>query len=125
MTTWTPDELTAIGDADELQIAPARDDGRLRDPVTIWVVRSDDALYIRSYRGTGSSWYRGAQVRHEGRISAGGVDKDVTFAPVTDPGVNDQVDAAYRVKYRRYGGTYVDSIVAPGAREATFKLVPR
>jgi hypothetical protein len=68
MTTWTPDEL---------EIAPARDDGQLRAPVTIWVVRGGDDLYVRSYRGTGSSWYRGAQVRHEGRISAGGVDKDV------------------------------------------------
>jgi hypothetical protein len=125
MTTWTPDELTAIGDADELQIASARDDGQLRAPVTIWVVRGGDDLYVRSYRGTGSSWYRGAQVRHEGHISAGGVDKDVTFAPVTDPGVNDQVDAAYRAKYGRYGGTYVDSIVTPGAREATLKLVSR
>jgi hypothetical protein len=125
VTTWTPDELAAIGNANELQIAPAREDGQLRDPVTIWVVRGGDDLYVRSYRGTSSSWYRSAQVRHEGHISAGGVDKDVAFTPVTDAGVNDQLDAAYRAKYRRYGGTYVDPIVAPGAREATLKLVPR
>src|ERR1700685_2225412 len=101
MTTWTSDELTAIGNADELQIAPIRDDGQLRNPVTIWVVRDGDDLYVRSYRGAGSSWFRGVQVRHEGRIRAGGVDKDVSFAQETDAGVNDHVDAAYRAKYSR------------------------
>ena len=30
MTTWTSDELTRIGAADELEIASVRDDGTLR-----------------------------------------------------------------------------------------------
>ena len=38
---------------------------------------------------------------------------------------DDQIDAAYRTKYRRYGGRYVDPMVAPEARAATIKLVPR
>jgi hypothetical protein len=122
MTTWTPDELTAIAAADELQIAARRDDGQLRKPVTIWVVRHGDDLYVRSYRGAGAAWFRGAQVRHEGHVRAGGVDKDVTFAAEADPGVNQQVDAAYRAKY---GGPYVEAMVAPGARATTLKLVPR
>jgi hypothetical protein len=64
-------------------------------------------------------------VRHEGRIRAGGVDKDVSFAQETDAGVNDHVDAAYRAKYSRFGGAYIDPMVAPGARATTVKLVPR
>lgn len=52
MTTWTSDELTRIGTVEELQIASLRRDGTLRKPVTIWVVRLDDDLYVRSYRGT-------------------------------------------------------------------------
>jgi hypothetical protein len=124
MTTWTSDELTRIGAADELQIAPLRRDGTLRNPVTIWVVRHGDDLYVRSYRGPGGSWFRGAQMRHEGHIQAGGVDNDVTFAEETDPGVNDQIDAAYRAKYRRYSSSYVNPIVAPEARATTIRLVP-
>jgi hypothetical protein len=122
MTTWTPDELTAIADADELQIAPRRDDGQLSKPVTIWVVRDGGNLYVRSYRGAGAAWFRGTQVRHEGHVQAGGVDKDVTFAAETDPGVNDQIDAAYRAKY---GGPYVDAMVTTEVRATTLKLVPR
>jgi hypothetical protein len=125
MTTWTSDELNKIGRAEELEIASVRHDGTLRNPMTIWVVRLGDDLYVRSYRGRGGSWFRGTQVRHEGRIRAGGVEKDVTFVEETDPSMNDQIDAAYRTKYRRYGARYIDPMVAPEARAATIKLVPR
>jgi len=125
MTAWTSDELNKIGRAEELEIASLRRDGTLRKQVTIWVVRCGDNLYVRSYRGSGGSWFRAAQVRHEGRIRAGGVEKDVTFVDESDPGTNDQIDAVYRTKYGRYSAQYVDPIVAPEARAATIKLVPR
>jgi len=124
MTAWTGDELTRIGTADELEIAPLRAAGTLRKGVTIWVVRHDD-LYVRSYKGIDAAWFRGVQMRHEGQIRAGGIEKDVSFVEETDPSINDQIDAAYRVKYRRYGARYVDPLVAPAARAATIKLVPR
>jgi hypothetical protein len=44
MTAWTADELDRLGGADELQLASVRDDGTLRRPVTIWVVRQGDDL---------------------------------------------------------------------------------
>lgn len=125
MTTWTRDELTRIGAADELKIASLRDDGTLRKAVTIWVVRLGNDLYVRSVRGRGSAWFRGTQVRHEGHIQSGGVDKDVTFVEQPDPTINDQVDAALRTKYRRYDARYVDPMLVPEARAATLKLVPR
>jgi len=123
MSTWTKDQLDKIGNADELRLATARPDGSLRRPVTIWVVRHGDDLYIRSYRGTGGSWFRRARERREGRIQAGGVDKHVTLADA-DHNLDDQIDAAYRAKYRRHGGTYVDPMVAPQAQATTIKLVP-
>src|SRR5439155_23972695 len=125
MTTWTSDELTKIGAADELEIASLRRDGTLRKLVTIWVVRHGDDLYVRSWHGRTAAWFRGTQVRHEGHIRAAGVQKDVTFVDETDPGIKDELDAAYRTKYRRYGARYVDPMVAPEARAATIKLVPR
>ena len=124
MTIWTSEELTRIGAAEELEIASLRDDGTLRKPVTIWVVRLGDDLYVRSVRGRGSAWFRGTQVRHEGHIQSGGVEKDVSFVEETDAGINDQVDAALRTKYRRYDARYVDPMLTPEARAATIKLVP-
>ena len=124
MNAWTSDELNKIAGAEELQIASVRGDGTLRKPVTIWVVRVSDDLYVRAYKGRGSSWFRGIQDRHEGHIRAGGVDKDVTFVEETDPDINDQIDAAYRAKYQRYGSGYITSMVSQEVRAATIKLVP-
>lgn len=122
MTSWTNDELTKIGTAEELQIASRRRDGTLRKPVIIWVVRLGDDLYVRSVNGRTASWFRGTQVRHEGHIQAGGVDKDVTFVDA-NPDLNDQLDVVYRSKYRRYAASIINSIVSPTARSATIKLV--
>ena len=124
MARWTSEELDKIGSADELEIASLRLDGTLRRPVTIWVVRHDDGLYVRSGYGRTAAWFRGTQVRREGRIKAGGVERDVAFEDV-DHALDDQIDAAYRSKYRRYGAQYVDLVVAPEARTTTLKLAPR
>ena len=70
MTAWRTDELDTIDAADELEIASLRRDGTLRNPTTIWVVRLGDDLYVRSVDGRSSGWFRGTQVRHEGRIRA-------------------------------------------------------
>lgn len=59
MPTWTPDELTRVGDAEELDIAARRPDGSLRPFVTIWVVRAGADLYVRSVLGREGAWYQG------------------------------------------------------------------
>jgi hypothetical protein len=125
LTAWTSEELNRIGTAEELEIASLRGDGTLRNPVTIWVVRLGDDLYVRSVNGRTGAWFRGTQVRHEGHIRAGGVEKDVTFVEEADPAINAQIDAAYRTKYRRYAESIISTIVSPEARSATIKLVPR
>jgi hypothetical protein len=123
MAGWTNNELDIIGDSEELTLASARHDGTLRNPVRMWVVRDGEDVYVRSVNGRGSSWFRGAQARHEARIRAGGVEKDVSL--VETDAVNDQVDAAYHAKYDRRYPSIVPRIVAPEARAATLKLVPR
>jgi hypothetical protein len=124
MTGWTSDELARIGTATELELASRRRDGTLRNPRTIWVVRVGDDLYVRSMYGRAGGWFPGTQVRHQGHIRAGGVERDVSFADA-DPNRNDAIDAAYRDKYRRYGERIIGGVVNPAARAATIKLVPR
>jgi len=125
MTAWTSDELTKIGRSEELEIASLRRDGTLQKPVTVWVVRHDDTLYVRSaVKGRNAAWFRGVQETHEGRIWAGGVEKDVTFVDAGHD-IGDEVDAAYRAKYRRYAGSILNSVLTPEARSTTIELVPR
>ena len=123
MTTWRSDELSTIGAADELELAPRRGDGTLRKGVTIWVVRVGDDLYVRSWRGRSGAWFRAVQAHHEGHIQAGGIEKDVTFVEEANPGINDQIDTAYRTKYRR-SASYVPPMISPEARATTLKLMP-
>jgi len=120
---WSTDELDRIGAADELRIAARRRDGSLRRPIPIWVVRVDDDLFVRSWRGAGGGWYRTARETHEAHISAGGVERDISLTEA-ESGVDDAVDAAYRAKYGRYS-SYVEPMIAPQARATTLNLVPR
>ena len=124
MSNWTPDELDRIGAADQLEIAPRRRDGTLRKPVPIWVVRDGDDVYVRAAYGPGTGWHRVARTSREGRIRAGGVEKDVTIEDA-DSAVNDAVDAAYRTKYARYARNIVDTVIDASARSSTLKLTPR
>jgi len=124
VTTWTSDELDRIGSADELRIASPRADGTLRPYVPIWVVRVGDDLYVRSYRGADGGWFRHLTERAEGRIQAGGVERDVTVATAAGA-VDDAVDEAYRGKYGRYGSRLVDPITATATRATTLRLAPR
>ena len=87
-------------------------------------MRVGDDLFVRSARGDSPAWLRGTRVRHEGRISAGGIEKDVAFA-AAEPEAADAIDTAYHDKYRRYGGQYLGSVVTPEARATTIRLLPR
>ncbi len=124
MAAWTSEELAPIGDAIELQIASRRRDGSLRPFVTIWVVRCGDELYVRSAYGPNTGWFRRALASGDGRIRAGGVERDVRFEQ-PNSSVDADLDAAYHAKYDRYGPRIVGTVVSTEAARLTLKLVPR
>ncbi|USQ86200.1 DUF2255 family protein [Streptomyces phaeoluteigriseus] len=123
MTTWNEPDLREAGTAEELDLESERSDGTLRDPVTMWVVRAGDHLYVRSVKGIAGPWYRGTRTRHQGRIHAGRVTQDVTFREA-DPSEYPDVDAAYREKYGRYT-SIVEHVLTDRARASTLRLEPR
>jgi hypothetical protein len=124
MSAWKTDELARIGQATELQVATSRPDGSISPFLTIWVVRSDQDIYVRSAHGHSNPWFQRALHAGRGRIRAGGVERDVTFE-VPGPEVNADLDAAYHAKYDRYGPGPVGSVVTAEAARSTLRLVPR
>lgn len=123
MTTWPKDELRRIAAADDLHIAPFREDGATDGtPTWIWSVAVHDALYVRPYSGKNSRWYQAAMRQKAGRITAAGLTKEVTFAPVKGP-INDRIDEAYRTKYR--DSPYLNPMIGAGPRAATVQIAPR
>ncbi len=124
MSAWTEPDLRTIGEAEELELASLRADGSRRPYVTIWVVRVDDDLYVRSAYGSNNPWYRRARASGRGRIRAGGVERDVAFGEA-DPEVHAVIDATYHAKYDRYGPKIVDTVVGAAAEAVTVRLIPR
>jgi hypothetical protein len=123
MTRWKKDELRKIAEADDLHIAPFREDRKTYGtPTWIWSVAVDDALYVRGYNGQSSRWYQAAVRQKAGRIIAAGITKEVTFEPVDGP-INDRIDDAYREKYK--GSAYLKPMIGARARSATIRILPR
>ena len=65
-----------------------------------------------------------SRCRLSGLVAPGLMAKDVRFVePAED--VSDEIETAYRTKYRRYNASEVDPLFTPDARAATLELVPR
>lgn len=123
MADWTPEQLEAIASSDDFHIAPYRADGVTPGtPTWIWSVVVDGRVYVRAYNGTASRWHRSAIAQRTGRIRAGGVDAEVSFASV-DGAINDRIDAAYTEKYA--DSPYLPPMVGARTRAATVRVDPR
>lgn len=123
-SSWTGDELRRIDTASELRVASERRDGTLRPYTTIWHTVVDGNLYIRSAHGPENGWFRRAKAAGVGRISAGGVEKDVSFA-LAGPGIRSTLDDALHRKYDRYGPGPVGAITGNDVLETTLLVTPR
>ncbi|MFJ5160623.1 DUF2255 family protein [Pantoea sp. NPDC088449] len=118
---WSPNELSQIIKADDLHIAPFREDGKTYGtPTWIWCVEVDGNLYVRAYNGQRSSWYQAALREKAGKIVAAGMTKEVRFEPVQGD-INTQIDNAYKQKYQ--GSAYLNHMITGGSRNATIKIV--
>jgi len=124
MRPWTPEELAAFGDPDEIRISSLRPDGTARAAITIWIARLGDDLYVRSAYGADNGWYRRARASRAGSIRAGGRTAEVAFEDA-DPAVIEPLHAAYHAKYDRYGPRIVNTVVSDEAAAATLRVVPR
>jgi hypothetical protein len=122
MQHWTDVDLEALDTARELRIASRRQDGTLSPLVTIWAVRHNQDFYVRSVNGSSAIWCRAAKRRGAGRISSGGVERDVRFLQ-PDKDTEDALDDAYRDKYGA-SSSATQRIIAPLARDTTLRLTP-
>ena len=113
---WTSDDLRALADARELEIAS--------DPVgrfvPIWVVVVDDGVFVRTWHRRAMGWYGRAVASGHAWIRLSGHAVEVTVTATGDANP-DAVDAAYRAKYSFAGA---GSMVAAEAAASTLQLTP-
>ena len=73
----------------------------------------------------GSQWSGSAAPRIATKHTSSQAASTRTLSSSETDDLNDEIDDAYRGKYRRYAASIVDTVVTPTARAATLKLVPR
>lgn len=121
---FSEQELSKIDKADDLRIAPFREDGKtIGTPTWIWEVVVDGLLYVRAYSGIKSRWYKAALPQKAGRIFAADSVYDVAFEPVKGIEINDAIDEAYKKKYS--SSPYLSSMISERTRAATIKILPK
>ena len=125
--TWSNHDLQLFGGAGEIEVSSVRRDGSQSRKRIVWIVRVGDELYLRSVNGPDAAWYRSTRSRHQGRLTARGTARDVTWVDVDAaerPDIDLAVDAEYARKYR--GSTSaIERINSPAARSTTMRVDPR
>jgi hypothetical protein len=122
LSIWKTEELDKIAATDDLHISPYRKDGKtLGTPTWIWSVVVDGSLFVRAYNGQASSWYQAAREQKAGRITAGGLTKEVVFKLLGNTD-QERIDAAYKAKYSK--SPYLAPMLGDRARSATVEITP-
>jgi hypothetical protein len=119
---WPAADLAKIDRADELRIATRRADGTLRSAVPIWAVTVDGFVYVRTWQRRDTGWFGHVVGAAAARIAVPDLAADVTVEDIGSR-LRDEVDAAYRAKYGRYGAATVGRMVSDDAVATTLRLV--
>lgn len=121
--SWTTAELAAFDKYEELALL-LHHEGNDDSLVPVWVVVVDEQVWVRSYHGDVSNWFRRALSEPDQRVEAGGIGLDVTFERTTGTLVP-EIDKAYNDKYSSFGESYVEAMRAPLAVDATMRVLKR
>lgn len=124
--SWTPEQLTAIARARELEIAVRRADSRLTRWLPIWVVCVDGQVYVRTWYWRTTGWLGQVTATGQARVRVPGVEVDVLVAELgdTEPDVRAAVDQAYLAKYGTPGDATVAGMTTDAAAATTLRLAP-
>ncbi len=87
----------------------------------IWVVVDGDDVFIRTYRGSKSRWYR-ELLAGPGALVANGKRIPVRAVPAADSASVKRASDGYRKKYRK--GSSLDSMLVSSVLPTTLRLEP-
>ncbi len=121
MNSLSKEEIAKIVDKDDFKIAPYRADGKTFGTLTwIWSVSVEDRLFVRAYNGVKGRWYQSAISQTAGKITGAGLERMVSFVPISDGDLNARIDEAYRKKYS--SSPYLNSMISDRAKAATIEV---
>jgi hypothetical protein len=99
MAKKTEDLLWKLAESDEVEIETRRDAKSPLHRVTIWIVPTEDGVYIRSYKGKKGRWYQEALANPLVTIRVGRRRVTARVEPGHNTLVIRAVSASFRKKY--------------------------
>jgi len=120
MTDFDADILRKLHEAQEVAIRTER---HPNSTVVIWVVVSDDEVFVRSVRGTKGRWYRDLAAGGPATLELAGHQLAVQAIPASD---SDTIARASREYLRKYQPSpYAQAMVHADVLPTTLRLEPR
>lgn len=118
------DLLWKLAESDEVQIETRRDAKSPVHRTTIWIVPTNDGVYIRSYKGSKGRWYQEAVANPHVTIRAGRRKQTARVEPERNPAEIRAVSAGYREKYGERWPDETQPMLRRSVLPTTLRLTP-
>ena len=119
--SFSEEDLASLERAEEVEIETQAPDKAARRTV-IWVVVDGGEVFIRTYKGPDSRWYRDAMANPAVAIHVDGRRLPATAIPATDPDSIERTSSGFLRKYAN--DRSAQAMVAPDVLETTLRLEP-
>lgn len=119
--SFSDEDLASLDRAEEVEIETQAPGATPRRTV-IWAVVDDGNVFIRTFKGPNSRWYRDAQANPAVAIHVDGRRLPATAIPATDPDSIERTSSGFLRKYADDRST--PAMVAPDVLETTLRLEP-
>jgi hypothetical protein len=119
--SFSDEDLASLDRAEEVEIETQAPGAAPRRTV-IWVVVDDGNVFIRTFKGPNSRWYRDVQANPAVAIHLDGRRLPATAIPATDPDSIERTSSGYLRKYAHDRAAL--AMVAPDVLETTLRLEP-
>jgi hypothetical protein len=124
MAKKSEDLLWKLAESDEVQIETRRDAKAPRHRTTIWIVPTEDGVYIRSYKGRKGRWFQEALANPLVTNRVGRRKVTARVEPEHNPLVIRAVNAAYRKKYGERWPDETQDMLKRSILATTLRLTP-
>lgn len=124
MPARSADLLRKLAESDEIEIVTSRDSKSPIHRTTIWIMPTENGVYIRSVFAKGR-WYQEALANRNVTIRVGRRNVAARVQRVNDSSVIRAVNAAIRDKYGERWPSDARSFVRLSRRHTTLRLIPQ
>jgi hypothetical protein len=119
--SFADEDLARLDAAEEIEIE-TQAPGQSARRTVIWVIVDDGVVFIRTFKGPDSRWYRDALANPAVAIHVDGRRLPATAIPATDPDSIERTSSGFRLKYA--DDRSMPAMVAPDVLETTLRLEP-